>query len=165
MSLYTPNYNLQAKSGNIFLLWWETISSFLTMRTDLGNRSHSINMCWMNKWIINKQVNKDDKGDRCYRQESRFFHPFIHKIFIGYLLLPGIVRGAACHLGNRDQQCCICLKNNFCLMNLYNKYCMPVMCQHYSRAWRNSCEEKEVLFLLRFYISLSLIWELWRKRT
>lgn len=67
VSLYTPNYILQAKSGNIFLLRWETVSSFLMMRIDLGNRSHSINMCWMNKLIINKQVNMEDKGDRCYR--------------------------------------------------------------------------------------------------
>lgn len=165
MVLYIPSYNLEVKSGNIFLLWWETISSFLTMRTDPGNRSHSINMCWMSKWIINKQVNIEDKGDRCYRQGRKFLHPFIHQIFIEYLLLPGIVRGAAVHSGDRDQNCCICLKNNFCPVNLYNKYCMPVMCQHYSRAWRYSCENKQVLFLLIFYISLSLIWELWHKRT
>lgn len=74
-------------------------------------------------------------------------------------------RGAAVHLGDRDQNCCICLKNNLCLMNLYNKYCMPVMCQHYSRAWRYSCEKKQVLFLLGFYILLSLIWDLWHKWT
>lgn len=134
------------------------------MRTELGNRSHSINMCWMNKWIINKQVNIEDKGDRCYRQGSRSLHPFIHQIFIEYLLLVGTVRGTAVHSRDRDQQFCICLKNNFCLTNLYNKYCMPAMCQRYSQAWRYSCEEKQVFFLLRFYISLSLKWELNLKR-
>lgn len=82
----------------------------------------------MNKWIRNEQVNIENKGDRCYRQGSRFLHPFIHQIFIEYLLQTGIIRGAVVHLGNRDHYSYICLKNNFCPVNLYNKYYIPAMC-------------------------------------
>lgn len=126
MSLPTPSYNLQVICRDIFLLWGVIISSFLTMRADSGNRSHSINMCWMNKYIRNEQVNIEDKGDRCYRQESSFLHPFIHQIFIEYLLLPGIVRGAVVHLGDRDHYYYIYFKNNFCLWTcIINIACLP----------------------------------------
>lgn len=70
----------------------------------------------------------ENKGDRCYRQGSRFLHPFSHQIFIEYLLQTGIIRGAVVHLGNRDHYFYICLKNNFCPVNLYNKYYIPAMC-------------------------------------